>query len=70
MGLAAGALAGAGYVASRKFSSIKDDESVPGTQSRDGLKANRYKPDPGSITDLREQGSDDKGPHDSPKDSI
>ena len=31
VGLAAGALAGAGYVASRKFSSVPDDESVPGS---------------------------------------
>jgi hydrogenase small subunit len=30
VGLAVGALAGAGYVASRKFSTVKDDESVPG----------------------------------------
>src|SRR5271157_3267241 len=31
VGLAAGALAGAGYVASRKFSKVQDDESVPGS---------------------------------------
>jgi hydrogenase small subunit len=31
IGLAVGALAGAGYVASRKFSTVKDDESVPGS---------------------------------------
>ena len=30
VGLAAGALAGAGYVASRKFSSVPEDQSVPG----------------------------------------
>jgi len=30
VGLAAGALAGASYVASRKFSTVPDDESVPG----------------------------------------
>ena len=30
-GLAAGALAGAGYVASRKFSDVADDERVPGS---------------------------------------
>ena len=31
VGLAAGALAGAGYVASRKFSKVPDDESIPGS---------------------------------------
>jgi len=31
VGLAAGALAGAGYIASRKFSTVKDDESTPGS---------------------------------------
>ena len=31
VGLAAGALAGAGHVASRKFSKVQDDESPPGT---------------------------------------
>jgi len=31
VGVAAGALAGAGYVASRKFSTVKDDDSVPGS---------------------------------------
>ena len=31
VGLAAGALAGAGYVASRKFSTAEDDQSVPGS---------------------------------------
>jgi hydrogenase small subunit len=31
VGVAVGALAGAGYVASRKFSTVKDDESVPGS---------------------------------------
>jgi hypothetical protein len=30
-GLAAGALLGAGYVASRKFSTVRGDESVPGS---------------------------------------
>ena len=30
-GLAAGALAGAGYVASRKFSKVRNDQSVPGS---------------------------------------
>jgi hydrogenase small subunit len=30
VGLAVGALAGAGYVASRKFSNVKNDENVPG----------------------------------------
>lgn len=32
VGLAAGALAGAGYIASRKFSKVKDDESAPGSE--------------------------------------
>ncbi len=36
VGLAAGALAGAGYVASRKFSIVKDDESVPGSAPKEG----------------------------------
>jgi hydrogenase small subunit len=31
VGVAVGALAGAGYVASRRFSTMKDDESVPGS---------------------------------------
>jgi len=31
VGLAAGAIAGAGYVASRKFSTVEDDETVPGS---------------------------------------
>jgi len=31
VGLAVGALAGAGYAASRKFSTVKDDESTPGS---------------------------------------
>ena len=33
VGLGAGALAGAGYVASRKFSTVPDDDSVPGSGS-------------------------------------
>jgi hypothetical protein len=32
VGLAAGALLGAGYVASRKFSSTRGDEDVPGSE--------------------------------------
>jgi len=32
VGLGAGALAGAGYVASRKFSKVEDDESAPGSK--------------------------------------
>jgi hydrogenase small subunit len=35
VGLAAGALVGAGYVATRKFSKVPDDESVPGTTPPD-----------------------------------
>src|SRR5271157_4421337 len=31
VGLAAGALAGGGYIASRQFSTVQDDESVPGS---------------------------------------
>jgi hydrogenase small subunit len=34
-GFAAGALAGAGYVASRKFSKTPDDDSVPGSVDAD-----------------------------------
>jgi hydrogenase small subunit len=36
VGLAAGALAGAGYVASRKFSKTAGDQSVPGSSSPGG----------------------------------
>jgi len=36
VGLAAGALAGAGYVASRKFSNIPDDDRVPGSTPAQG----------------------------------
>ncbi len=32
VGLAAGALLGAGYVASRKFSTVRGDEDVPGSE--------------------------------------
>jgi hydrogenase small subunit len=36
VGLAAGALAGAGFVASRKFSTVRGDESVPGAGAPSG----------------------------------
>ena len=36
VGLAAGALAGAGYVASRRFSKVPADESVPGSNQPGG----------------------------------
>jgi hydrogenase small subunit len=44
VGLAVGALAGAGYVASRKFSTVKDDESAPGS----GSTSTPEKPDAGT----------------------
>jgi hydrogenase small subunit len=37
VGLAVGALAGAGYIASRKFSNVKNDENVPGSRLRRGI---------------------------------
>jgi len=33
VGIGVGALVGAGYVASRKFSKVEDDESAPGSKS-------------------------------------
>jgi hydrogenase small subunit len=36
VGLAAGAIAGAGYIASRKFSTVKDDQSTPGSAAGKG----------------------------------
>jgi len=38
-GLGAGALLGAGYVASRKFSTVQDDDSVPGSDAPTGSKS-------------------------------
>ena len=53
VGIAAGALAGAGFVASRKFSNIRGDESVPGAPHSNEPDASHHKPDPGpgSVTD-------------------
>lgn len=45
-GLGAGALLGAGYVASRKFSTVQDDDSVPGS----GPPADPDKHEPGNDT--------------------
>jgi hydrogenase small subunit len=49
VGLAVGALAGAGYVASRKFSNVKNDENVPGSTSPGAAGT----PDPGPNTDRK-----------------
>jgi hydrogenase small subunit len=64
VGLAAGALAGAGYVASRKFSNIRHDESVPGVKHTNGPEEFLHKPDPGPGQDASKSGSDDKGSQD------
>jgi len=66
VGLAAGALAGAGFVASRKFSSIRDDESVPGITPSHGLEGSQHKPDPGPDAGSSKHASGDKDPHDGP----
>ncbi|MGB8987344.1 MAG: hypothetical protein WCC37_12135, partial [Candidatus Sulfotelmatobacter sp.] len=50
VGLAVGALAGAGYVASRKFSNVKDDETVPGSRPPGGTET----PDPGPDASTKE----------------
>jgi hydrogenase small subunit len=70
VGLAAGALAGAGYVASRKFSNIKDDDSVPGLPPVHGFKHAENKPDPGPGDQTSKPSSGDKGPHDGLEASV
>ena len=74
VGLAVGALAGAGYIASRKFSTIRDDESVPGIQSSVELDGSHGKPDPGPTAGPAPKSSntntEDSGPHDGPEASA
>jgi hydrogenase small subunit len=63
VGVAAGALAGAGYIASRKFSTVKDDESTPGASSAAG----KGQPGGESPPERRADTAPDSGPGPDPK---
>jgi len=70
VGLAAGALAGAGYVASRKFSTIKDDEGVPGMRPPDESQITQQTLKAGNGLHSSERDSEDAGRDDGPEASA